>query len=97
MATTSQIARSNLLVLKEVFIVRQNVQLRGRLSSSLTSPPPLSPTEEMCMLMSLYNHLEELPTLEFRYCVFDAVFSTVGFDNQTGDRSRVHVLSITVS
>lgn len=91
MAATSQIARSNLIVLKEIFILCQVVPLTGQPSPYQGRVPPLSPSEEMCLIMSVYNHLEELPNLEFRYCVFDAVFSGITFNNQSPEHSRGHI------
>ena len=71
----SQLTRDNLQTLADLFILCQS-RFPPDHGSKFTTPP-LTPLEEMQLLLSLHGQLEDQQSLELHYCIFDAVFGGI--------------------
>ena len=75
----SQPSTDTLLALVDTFVLKipPKTGVKGQKMEG-----PLTPAEEMQLLMSIHSQLEEQQSLEMRYCMFEAIFGGSGGDKQ---------------
>ena len=83
----SQPSTDTLLALVDTFVLKipPKTGVKGQKMEG-----PLTPAEEMQLLMSIHSQLEEQQSLEMRYCMFEAIFGGSEGDKQVPSRIRSH-------